>query len=368
MLYTLSLIIVIFNFINIFIKRNSKGLLVSTFLLYWVLIFGNNNNPDYLIYQRLYQFQSSKDAGYNLLAKIFNSVNISYNVFLAIVSFVCLLLIFSTVLRYTNNYSYIFLLYFAYPLMLDAIQIRNFIVMSIFIFAIRYLEEYSIKNILKYIFLICIASSFQITGLIYLPIVFFVKMDNSKIKKTIFYILIIIGGIFSVFRKSLLNYFGLFVTHFIGEERGSTFFEVKTNFGFLLPWFIQIMIIGIVIYSANYIVNNKKNEISKLEFQFIKILKSISLYSILFFPFYMFNMEFVRFSRNIFILYYIYITVFNKYIIPKSYIKIIINTLFISIVIFYFNFDILHNGGNGIDFIFKAIFENNYLINKGNFN
>ena len=70
-----------------------------------------------------------------------------------------------------------------YPFLLDVAQIRHFMAISIFTFSVRYLESYSKKNLIKYIFLIVIAASQQIMAIAFLAYLLVYLIDQKKAAK-----------------------------------------------------------------------------------------------------------------------------------------------------------------------------------------
>jgi hypothetical protein len=145
--YIIALVFLITNLIGTFFGNKSKIRVIFILVSLWILFGWNTFNPDYYNYLSWYNdvqyssglFTQGKDFGYNLLMKVTQLIGLEYSGFLIVVSIIGLLLIHSTIKRYAMSDSYVYLLYFIYPFLLDVVQVRNFIMMSILIYSVRFL-------------------------------------------------------------------------------------------------------------------------------------------------------------------------------------------------------------------------------------
>lgn len=166
-------------------KKFSLGT-VLLFAFLWAIIGFNTHNPDYQYYANLFDRARNGisyyavEIGFWNLIKIASKIGMNYQTFLIFYSCAGLLLITNTVIKYSKRPSLVFLAYVCYPLFLDATQIRQFMVVAIFTFATRYLQEYSVKNVIKYCGLILLATSQQILAFaLFFYLIVYIK--NSKI-------------------------------------------------------------------------------------------------------------------------------------------------------------------------------------------
>lgn len=338
----------------------------------------NTQNPDIYAYQMGYSYliPGSFEFGYMFLERIFNFFNFDYSTFRMIISLVGILLIHHTVKLLIKNQSPFYLLYFIYPFLMDVVQIRNFLAMAIFIFAIPFLLSENIKDIIKYILLVLIAASIQVTFVVYIPLFII-----PKIKKTVFLkFLIGIGIIFLVLialNQSGLNLISQLMINTIGsfDDEVLTIAYKQTNLGFILFWAIQ-SVNFILLYWANknYIPskNNKKInkwavssinpsliECNSLQFKYIDLIFWINVYAFLFLPLYVFWSTFSRLMRNIIPLNLLVYIIVGKSLPPRSIKKI----GFISICITYncilFFIEIYMLYGESI---INSIFKYNYIF------
>ena len=153
--------------LKIIVKRRKDGRILTLsfvflFIILWILIGFNFKNPDYEYYENLFSRATqgvsyhAVETGFWYIVKFAAKIGVSYSLFLKIYTLIALLLISSSIIKYTEKPSLVLVLYMCYPFLLDVAQIRHFMAISIFTFSVRYLESYSKKNLIKYIFLIVI--------------------------------------------------------------------------------------------------------------------------------------------------------------------------------------------------------------------
>src|SRR5665648_248918 len=141
--------------------------------LMWILYGWNTGNADFINYNIEYNLNAvssinySQEIGFQLLCKLFYALGLEYNKFLIVISIVGLVLITSTVIRYTKNVAFVLAMYFLFPFMDDVVQVRNFLAMSIIIFALRFLIEKKKWSRTKYIIFVMIAFTFHYIALFY---------------------------------------------------------------------------------------------------------------------------------------------------------------------------------------------------------
>ncbi len=296
MSYIVSLFILYFASILSFSKRDYG--LASFFLLVvmWVLFSGSLSNADFDNYNHLFDainrggdgFLSSQ-VGLVLLMKLATSLGFDYNQFLMLVSSLGMLLIASTVYKYTNKPMVVFLLYFIFPFALDVVQVKHFCAMSIVVFSLRYLvSSTSIANY-KYLFGIMIASSIHYISIIFLPLLFIKNINN----KNLFLLVLIFSFIFVGLDKS-----GLLVTLstlIVAEQRISGYFENRAQWGFLVQFVIQLTMLALLFLSRKLLIRHNKSS------QFVEMVFKINIYLLILFPFYMINGTFERAFRMMYI-------------------------------------------------------------------
>ena len=374
----ITIFIYLINFINALLRKHSKLLLSLMIVLIWVLMGANTQNPDIYAYQLSYSNSNlvSLEIGYRGLEKIASFLSMDYLTFRMIISALGILLIHQTVKRLTNNRTAFYLLYFIYPFLLDVVQTRNFLAMSIFIFAVPYLLSDKKRDLIKYILFIIIASSIQITAIVYLPIVLFIR----KRKSILFKILIIEGIVFLILislNQSALDILSQILINTIGSYsvRLAKYAYRQTSFGFLLFWFMQFTNFLLVYWanqnfkftnnnraSSERTVNSIKNnalEVNNFQQKYVVLILWINAYAFLFLPFYVFQSTFSRFMRNIVPLNLLAYVVTGQNLPPKSVKKLLFTITYIgyNLFLFYMDVYILYS-----ESIVKAIFRYNWLL------
>lgn len=167
------------------VRQKSKMLTFFNFTFMWIIFTFNYGNADYAAYiQAFASPQMTTEVGFSFLCKFFNNLDLTYNYMLGFIGGVCLILLLLTFKRMTDNTALASALYMITPFFVDAIQIRNFIMMAIVLYCMKYLDEnQSKKNTLFFCIGVCIASTFHILAIVYLLLPFIRKLS---LKKTVY--------------------------------------------------------------------------------------------------------------------------------------------------------------------------------------
>lgn len=306
MIYIISIALIAANAFFMFSKKNLPLLSISFFCFFWILLWGNTNNPDFWAYSTIYETNgvfttNNLEWGFLFLVKLGNYMGLSYNFFLLIVSLVCYTIIFLTVKKYTSNFHLLYVFYFIFPFFMDVIQIRNFIIMSIFIYATRFLVE---NSRLKYILLISIACTFHLSAVAFFPFVLVTFKNKEILLKTIVISSTLLSAVTLINNKTVpfLNV----IISAVSNEKVEDYFDSNTNLGFLLYWLLYFLSLSSIFISKKVYENfNKTNLKNNLKYSFIKVVYWINVVSSLYLPLYLMNSNFSRLLRNTIILNYI---------------------------------------------------------------
>lgn len=362
--YLITLVISINSLLGASRKKYFVYFMIVTNLLMWLTFGWNFKNPDYFNYQIMYtSVQNSsglllegKDLGFKLLMNLTSFLGMNYQMFIIILSFIGLILILITVKRFSPNPMYVYLLYFIFPYFLDIVQIRNFLMMSILIYSLRYLVEDKRKSITKYLVSTLIAASIHSVAVLYFPLVFVKSKNKNLIRIGVF-----LSLCFSVIVFANNNEIP-FIKQILGLFTDNRFilrwFDMNTNFGFLLPWSIHIFSYLIMLVSKK-IINKYNQNLENNELHFFYAVYWVSVISFFFFPLYMVNTEFSRLMRNFSILYYISFSIANKAIgLKNARLKLKYNLLVIIYIFILVTIQLLIPH---FDTVIKAVLENNLL-------
>lgn len=360
MTYILSTILLFMNFIYAFTKRHNKFIAFVLLLFAWILFWGNTLNPDYLLYKEIYcsnanYITNNLEIGYILIIKIFNFLGFNYQIFLLIISLFGFILINNTIKRYCINYNYIYLLYFIFPYFFDIIQIRNFLIMALFVYSTKYLVDGKLKSKVKYCIIIIFASTIHISAIAFLPMMMIsVKKNNNLVR-----LIVLFSFMFSIL--ILLNNkeipFINEINTLIGIKKISLYTGTKTNYGFILFWLLQTMSY-IMVYISYKLFKKYNIDMAKvLERKFIYIVYWINTLAFIYFPIYIINSNFTRLMRNILLLNYIIIAITNEVISDRRE-KRIYNILVVAYVFFMILIQLLPY----TDEVIKLILDNNFIL------
>lgn len=323
------LILIILNVIIGYISAIKKKNNYFIILLMFFLFIGNYYNSDYNNYLRFFERISQglmeKEFLYTEIIKIFNYLGMDYRKMLIFYGVIIFYFIIKIVKRYSVNQSFVYLLYFIYPFIYDTIQIRNFIVMVILSFSIRYIIE---KKLCKYIFCIFIASGFHKVAYIY--ILFYLVNYLNKKKILLIGIVVNIIGII-IYLTNLLP----ILLKGKMQEVNINFYFIDNNarYGWIIYIFFQILIL--ILIEKNIKLNKNRRD-------FNEIVLKINYLCLIFIPLYYYNSTLDRIYRNILLINYI---VFSN--LCKKNIKLM-NFFILLVVLLYISFNFRYFGNEHI--------------------
>lgn len=369
MSYVIYSIIQILNFIVAHFNKESKLIGFLTLLFIWMLLAGNTSNLDMGNYINYYnnsvttKYNETIEVGYLFLQKVGNALGLDYTRFKLFSIIPCLILIHSTIKKFSTNYHYVYFFYMLYVMFMDAVQIRNFMAISIVIYSIRFLMEFGKKNVLKYVISILIATSIHTSSFIYILLIFI----NGRMKKTL--IKIVVGATFVLCIITFLNDNQIplinNILQVIDYEKVNVYLSTSTRFGFLYPFFLHILNFIVILWARNIMKNfilkhNKLNGNIKY-MNFINLVFWINFLAFMFFPLYMMNLNFYRLTRNFIIINLIACSLV-QHPLRRNLLKLIVFNFF---VLFntgvWFWFDIIMK--DHVEDIVKVLFEYNLFFN-----
>lgn len=308
-----------FIMIGIFLKRN-KMFSYMMIALAIFLIAGNICNADYTNYITNYNnilnplYTDKFEIGYQFIVMICFKLGLTYNQFLLISSIIAFILIFNTVKLFTPYTSLTISLYMIFPFVLDLVQYRNFLSMSIFIYGLRYIICTN-KNYFKYIICVLIASLFHKSALIYLILLLINIKDNRKL------IYIMIASTLSVvlFKPTIFKLLASFVSIEKIEYYTSATTSITTKLCAITYFIYMILLVHVsinILKKENILekINIKRKKYIYNQCEIIRpkyyeldvesIIK-ICIITCIMLPFFMNNLNIVRLYRNLYIIYYI---------------------------------------------------------------
>lgn len=207
------------------IKKNSKYLFYVMFGWMWFLFTFSYGTADYDMYHALYEgtLNNKVEYGFTLLCEIFNLMHIPYQVFVGIYGIIGLSLVAVTIHKFSSKKSLVAACYFIFPFVFDAIQLRNFMALSLIIFALRFLIRNNKFDWLKYLILNIIAISFHTFAIICL---FFLLLNFISKKRL--YIICTLGAIVEFVILLNKNILIEFLSLFVKESKIEAYFISMT--------------------------------------------------------------------------------------------------------------------------------------------
>lgn len=306
----------------------------------------------YISYQQapFLSFMDTYEPGYLLLEKIGLFLNFDYIQFRIVLFFILLVILNKALKNITSKRVFFFYLFYSmYFIFIDTVQVRNFIAFSLVLYGLSFLiKKVDNKSIFKYVLYVMIASTIHISSLLYLVFLVLVLKNRKKIA-AIIVSLSLIGCLFVFFEFININIVKNIISYISGgADRSSNYGESSVKLGFLIAFGLHIFSIFFMYLTVNNISKERKaHAINGSNDSFIiakehvaKTVSFINIIGIVYFPLYMFNLEFIRIARNIFMLNLIvYSLMFFKYRYINYQRSIIFSfTVILTILWFYYNF------------------------------
>lgn len=357
--------LLLLNSISLFKKHGVKLIYVLSVIYLWIFVSGDISSNDIMNYYWGYITAStaeiSVDFGFHILERIGSTIGLSYRSFRMILSAISILLISSTVKKYSDQINFVLFFYFIYSIFMDTVQFRNFVAFSIIIYSIRFLVEKKGRYNFKFIIGVLIASSIHISNIVYLIFLIIPKINKIKIYFILFISLYLIAFFFL---NNQINFIPKLLSLFSFEDpRTLNYFSTTANVGFLVPFVLHIFSTLIIKLSVNIVDKqlNDTNEYKDKAIGFIEFCYYMNLITISFFPLYLLNLEFMRLTRNLIIINLIANSIaFNALHKNKLNQSIYFTIVKLSILMWFFYESVINQHYNDV---FLNLLNNNYFLN-----
>ena len=273
-------------------------------------------------------FLETTDIGFRFFVYLGNFLNLDFEFFKAFIYFIFGVVLINGLARINNKSANLVLsLYVFYPLILDLVQIRHFMAMSTFIYAVSFYlgalkkNDIKIRNYLYFIPTLLLHISFT-----YLILLIFISYKLLRYINTNNFVLKNIYLLFTSFLFLSIILFFLNITNL-------TYFSTRTS----ISTIIFYLLVYFIFYFLFIAIRSKIELKNCIEYNFILIYTSLLIGTTL--PMLFYHVEFFRFFRVeliILLSLMLSVTLLAKSIINRFY-TIIIYTAYIllSIIIFY---------------------------------
>ncbi len=278
-------------------------------LITFVILSANSRAYDYQPYMLQYNGKniSSFEFGYVWLTKIFSSLGFSFDVFKLFIAAFLLTVIICITKKKQASVKLVLILYFVYPLPLDAYSLRNTLAKAFVYVAICFMCKPSFNNFLKAIIFTGIGAAFHKTMLFYLfpiGVVYLLKVNRTIRRKTIkvLTVIAISFGIMIALNRSLLNSFIQLVGTLSVFDSKFVYLDIQGNYGYLLTAFLQVGYIYSLTLCAklNKSAALQTNEVeTKEREEFIKVVTIFCASTMFLLPFFKMNSNYTRLFANV---------------------------------------------------------------------
>ena len=161
------------------------------------------SGSDWVSYEQVYNsgfLDKTVEVGYMAISNLLSNLGVDFWFFYIVIKTLAFVVFYRIIFKNKNEDPYfsfmIFLASFGYFMFIDC-PFRNLIAVSIFLLSIKYIIS---KDYLRYALVVILASTFHLTALIMLPIIFLEKLSKVKSKNLLFiylflYLFLLLGGI-----------------------------------------------------------------------------------------------------------------------------------------------------------------------------
>lgn len=291
--YFISLSLIYLNSLASVIRSRQRPVKWLLLLFMWILFWGNYGNADYSGYLYFYRLSLTRSVFempfgfvFSALMKCFSILGLDYNKFLLGISLVAFVLIIYTTEEISPKPEFVYVLYFLYPFLMDIVQIRQFLSMSIVFYSMRYLFSSNERNNIKYFVGITLASSVHIAAAPMM--IMLITRKASRI--SLFLVTASVAFIGSVLANtgSLSKY----ITFFFPPEKVG-YLATRIRFGWILIFGIQLVFFSLALYSSRILSRTEKGYLYRVS----DIICKANIIMIAMLPLYFINSNFYRFYR-----------------------------------------------------------------------
>lgn len=289
------------------VYSKNKALFYVFLTQIWIVMTFNLTIPDRGQYLAMYEGTArSAYIGGSILYKLGNLLGLTYVQFLGVYIAVGLLLIATTIRKYSNSPGIALTLYFCFPFFIDAPQLRNFLVMAIVIKAIPYLNDKSKKGLAKFVGIILLATLFHYSALFFMTLLLTRYFDVKKL----LIICLSITGVFLIFNDQL----PIIMTTLLPFAATKINAALTVTDAILVEKNMIIFFIGNIIMLYMGHLKNKElydnldlaeQEQWKMKPEFSELILKVNIVLLFVFPALLYSGEFFRWFRSLIIYSYI---------------------------------------------------------------
>lgn len=273
--------------------------------------------------------------GWVFLSQLGLRLNLNYQQFKTLIFVLCMILLIWSLYRFVGiNYGFFFGLYMIYPALVDIVQIRFFLSISIVILGLSFLQKGKLRSYVIYLVLLSIAILIHNSNIIYIIFLIVPVMSKIKYRKAVIKGIICTDFILLILQRWLIPIIRSFST-----DKQQSYFVSLSLPNILL--FVLIML-GIAIFS--FILERTAQDdvsITKDDKRIIAFTSNLNIVMLLLIPILGIAYNFFRLERISWFILYILISVLIKYRTNWNIKKIKLNMRWIAIFITIFGFGVM---------------------------
>lgn len=359
---------------HLYFWRGKSGVIDYIYFAALLIVMGlNSYNADYEAYEKMYQgasnatslweiMQVHPDKGYVLLNWLASLIGMNFVGFRFMLFALSLGIIFVLAKRLGAPISLIYLVYLTYPMFMDIIQVRNFIISVVVFLSVYCYARAEIKWYIIGVVALLISVTIHPFTLIFIPFIVFYKVYHSRRFRMITYIPIGLG-LLSIVIKMLIDAYWTEVTAILTvltdwAARGHSYvgYQVLTSRQFKI--YLVVVIFTWLLYKAKNYLSDLES-VTDIQKRFVELSFSAYLYLICWMPFFALNINLAtRMPRDLFLLAYISLGIYiQKCTKEKEKWGIVFGMLFLA---FFFGLVDLYIGSER--FNVNVIIKNNLLL------
>lgn len=303
--YLLLLVALGGNVYQVWREKKSIHFFVLMLLICWAVSWATIGGPDYHAYYSDYQsigppsmmYFKRMDVGYNMLMFIFSSkLRLSFNVFRAIVYGIGIGIIGKTIWKHSPSPNALLLVYVITLLAVDTVQIRNFIASAILLSSLDYVLN---RKLIRLTLIILISALFHKSFLAYLIIpVSLLFVVDFKGKEKGLVVLILLGLLaLQLGKPTVAALMSRLRENFAVLQRLS-YLDGWSRRRYLVFWCYQFFVILLLLtYSTS-----KSTDMIDKKTNTYNVLLNVNIWFLIFIPLFIFNSNFHRIYRNLFVI------------------------------------------------------------------
>lgn len=344
------------------------------FIVLLAVMGANSQNADYTAYEDMYQkvcdanafsevLSVHSDKGYTVLMWVLSTLGFDYVVFRFTLFALLLGITFMLAKKLDTPVCVLYLSYTVFPMFMDVIQIRNYIISVLFLASVYCYAHTDFKWDIAGILLMLIAITIQPLAIIYALFIVFYKLYRSEHYRVITYVPIGLGVLSPIINASIIYDYWEDITAFLYKltsvaSRGADYVDDMLLPSMHFKIYFVVIVLAYLLYKAQkkIITLECVNDVQK---KFVELSFVAYLYIICWAPFWGINYNFAtRLPRNLFLLAFISLGLYIKECVTLK--KKMMLLSFIAFLAFFFGLVDLYV--SFLRFNVGIIIENNFIL------